>query len=580
MSDGAAVAMAIAAWCGAVAAWPAPRWPSIVAVAVALLVRSPRALVAATFVLACGLGAAAWSGIEPAPPRTVRAQAVLLSDPRDVRGALQVDLGIDGRRVEGWARSDAAAALRTVLAGEVVTVEGRVRPLADDDVTRAAIRHVVARMDVATASLAGGGSTASRAANAIRRVLDRGTAPLSTDRRALLTGVLIGDDRELPPTVESDFRAAGLTHLLAVSGQNVAFVLAVCGPVLRRLQLRGRLVASLAVIGFFAVLTRAEPSVLRASAMAAIGCWAAFAGRPVSRVRVLSLAVTALVLVDPMLPRSLGFQLSVGASLGLCLLAAPVAARLPGPRWLTEAMGVTVAAQLGVVPVLTVAFGGVPLVGVLANLLAVPIAGPLTAWGITAGLVAGVAGAPVDALLHLPSVVMLDWLLGVARRAAQVPLGLVTAPELLVVGGVGLVASHARGARLGAVAMVVTLLVVARPSSAAIAGAEVARGASVWRDGAVVLVLDGVPDAGRLIAGLRTAGISRVDVLVAGRGNRAIADVVADLRSRIHVRVVVAPSGHRIRDARGLDGTVRLSVGGLRVRLREQAGTVRADVTS
>src|SRR5690606_6159961 len=152
------------------------------------------------------------------------------------------------------------------------------------------------------------------------------------------------------------------------SGQNVLFVLAAAGPVLRRLQLRGRLVASLAVIGLFAVVTRAEPSVLRASAMAAIACWAAFAGRPVSRLRILALAVAGLLLVDPLLARSVGFRLSVGASAGLVLLASPLAARLPGPRWLAEPLAVTLAAQVGVAPFLLTTFGGMPVVTVVANL--------------------------------------------------------------------------------------------------------------------------------------------------------------------------------------------------------------------
>ena len=72
-----------------------------------------------------------------------------------------------------------------------------------------------------------------------------------------------------------------------------------------------------------------------------------------------------------MLPHSVGFQLSVGASLGLALLAGPISARLPGPRWLAESVGITVAAQLGVAPVLTSTFGGMPLVTLVANLLAV-----------------------------------------------------------------------------------------------------------------------------------------------------------------------------------------------------------------
>src|SRR5436189_94520 len=83
----------------------------------------------------------------------------------------------------------------------------------------------------------------------------------------------------LAADVTDDFRGAGLSHLLAVSGQNVAFVLALAGPMLRRLGLRVRLPATIAVIAFFALVTRFEPSVLRASAMAALAVTASTMGR-------------------------------------------------------------------------------------------------------------------------------------------------------------------------------------------------------------------------------------------------------------------------------------------------------------
>ena len=70
----------------------------------------------------------------------------------------------------------------------------------------------------------------------------RGGSHLPATERALVAGFLLGDTRALPTEVEEEFRAAGLTHLLAVSGANVAFVLALVAPVLRRLALRTRLV--------------------------------------------------------------------------------------------------------------------------------------------------------------------------------------------------------------------------------------------------------------------------------------------------------------------------------------------------
>src|SRR5262249_3914154 len=145
--------------------------------------------------------------------------------------------------------------------------------------------------------------------NDVRHTLARGARSLPPGRRALFTGFVLGDDRDEPPEVADDFAATGLTHLLAVSGENVAFVLALAGPLLRRLGWRGRLAVGLAVLLLFGLVTRWQPSVLRAVAMAGLAMVATLTGRPQSPVRLLALAVAGLVLIDPLLVMSLGFRL-------------------------------------------------------------------------------------------------------------------------------------------------------------------------------------------------------------------------------------------------------------------------------
>jgi competence protein ComEC len=578
VSDVAAMALAVAVWLGALAAPPVPRWLAVVVVAAAFALRRPWVLVAGGALLAASLAVAAAHGLSPPPsPVEVRGPVVLVSDPVDAGPALRVDVRVGGRRVEAWARGEAASRLRSRLAGEVVDVVGRLRAPPDDARARLAVRHVAARLDVRDVGSVRSGAWATRAANEVRRVLVDGTASLPAARRALLTGFLIGDDRDVPAPIEADFRASGLSHLLAVSGSNLAFVLAVVAPALRRFQLRGRLLSSLAVIAFFTVLTRAEPSVLRASAMAAIACWAAFSGRPVSRLRVLALAIAVLVLVDPMLVRSVGFQLSVGASLGLAALAAPIAARLPGPRLVAEPLAVTCAAQLGVAPVLLTTFGGMPLVTLAANLVAVPVAGPLTAWGFTAGLLAGVLGGAPATLLQVPTGLMVGWIEGVARVAARAPVGVVGPFDVVVLVVVVAVATW-RLRRFVVPIALATALVVGRPSGGAIAGAGVDRRAHLWRAGAVVLVLDGGADAGRVLDEVRSRGIRGVDLVVARSGTKAVAGVIADLRARLPVRAVVAPAGNRIRDATTITDPVELRVGRLVVRLAPDGAVLAVDI--
>jgi competence protein ComEC len=444
VSDAAVVALAVSVVAGAWWAAPVPRWLAVLVVVVAFAGQRAWLLVGGAGLLASSLAVAAWGGLHPPPAGPIEGIGVLVGDPAERFGAVQVEVRLGGRRVEAWARGEAARRLRPRLAGEQVRLRGRLRAPSAGARDWLATRHIAARLEVDHVGAWAEASPAFRAANVVRRRLDRGARPLDPDRQSLLLGVVLGDDRDQPESLRADFRASGLSHLLAVSGQNVAYTLALTGPLLRRLGLRGRLVATMAILGFFALLTRWEPSVLRAAAMAALACTVATIGRPSTRLRLLALAVAGVVLVDPLLVHAVGFQLSVGATLGITLLAGPLLARLRGPRWLAEALAVTIAAQVGVAPVALPVFGAIPLASLPANVLAVPAAAPLTAWGLTGGLAAGLVGAPFDELLHLPTRVLTWWLAGVARWGAGLPLGAVGTGHALVLAGVVLATAAGR----------------------------------------------------------------------------------------------------------------------------------------
>ncbi len=234
---------------------------------------------------------------------------------------------------------------------------------------------------------------------------------------ALARGLIIGDDRHEPPAMIDRFRRSGLSHLTAVSGQNVAFVLAAAGPLLRRARTGVRLAATLALIGWFVVLTRAEPSVLRAGAMAGLSAVGFALGREREPARLLAVAVIGLLLVDPLLVRSVGFWLSVGATAGVTVLGPPLGRRLRALGRLAVPLGVTLGAQLGVALPSLLVFGRLPLVGIPANLLAVPVAGFVMLYGLPAALVAG-AVAPLRGIVMLPVEVGVRWVDRVAGVAA------------------------------------------------------------------------------------------------------------------------------------------------------------------
>lgn len=571
--------MAAAAAAGAVAAWAVP-WPLVaIVVAAALLTWRPTVLVVAAFVICAVLGARAEAGLEPPSRASVTGWATLISDPRQAMGgAWRVDVDLDGRRLQAWARGSAAAALRDRLAGEVVFVEGSVSALEPRSGARLRWRHIAGRLTIDRVSDHRRGALHARLANGVRRTLTGGAEPLGDDHRALLAGFVLGDDRDQSDALADDFRGSGLSHLLAVSGQNVAFVLLLAGPLLRRLRPRGRLVAVVVLLGLFGTVTRWEPSVIRAVAMASVGVWAAHRGTPASSRRTLALAVTGLLVIDPLLVHSVGFVLSAGACAGITTLAAPLSRWLPGPAWLRLPVAVTLAAQAGVSPVLIPVFGGVPLASLPANLLAAPAAGPVMVWGLSAGLVAGVLGPPLDVALHGPTVALISWVRWVAAVGARLPLGELGASHAVALSALAAVGWHwrrlARPALvLAAVVALMPALSMVRGSGSHIDGDELARGAWLWRrGGATLLLVDGAPHAPSLLEGLRQSRVTRLDVVVlSGRSSLGTLDV---LRGRVVVRRIAAPADAEITGAAPLEAGDEVRAGRLQLAVAEVAPRV------
>ncbi len=454
-----AVVLAVAAFGGALWAVPVPLVATAPIVVIVLVLRRPALLGMAVLLLAAGLGARAWEGVQPIAPGRVDGEVTFVTDPIEEDGRVTAIVAVDGKRLEARATGPTVQTLSGALAGERVELAGLVAPRPDDQ-SWLAHRHVVGRLEVSRSGGPTPGPVWTSWANSFRRTLAAGSASLTADQRALFLGLVLGDDREQRDEVAADFRGAGLTHLLAVSGQNVAFVLALATPMTRRLGIVGRWCLVISLLVGFCLLTRFEPSIIRAATMAAIATSASAMGRTTTGVRNLALAVVVLVLVDPLLVHRLGFRLSVAASMGILVLTPTIATMLPGPQSVRQAAGVTLGAQAGVAPLIIPAFGGMPLAAIPANMLAVPAAGPVMMWGLTGGLAAGLAGGQAAWLLHVPTRLLLDWLLGVAHTAAGWPLGTLSAGTALLVATAAVVLALARntGGRVTAVIAAVSLV--------------------------------------------------------------------------------------------------------------------------
>ena len=250
-------------------------------------------------------------------------------------------------------------------------------------------------------------------AASFRNGLRRATEALEPREGALARGLTIGDTSGLDPVTLERFRRAGLSHLVAVSGSNVAIVVgsvvllcAALGPFARTA------IAGLALM-LFVLVVGPDPSVLRAAAMGGIALGALAWGRVTEPLHVLGLAVLIVVGARPAMVHSVGLHLSVAATFGIVLWAAPIAARLGSiPRPVRLPLAVTLSAQAAVTPVMVGAFGQISVAGPIANLAAVPAVAPATIITLLAGLIGTWSAAPARSVARLAGP-FTAWILGV-----------------------------------------------------------------------------------------------------------------------------------------------------------------------
>jgi len=507
---------------------------------------------------------------EPLPPR-LEGIAQLASDPELQRFGTQFVIRFDGRRYVATAALEDSSVVRSLLTGDRVAVSGRPRPLRGAPPGWVRAGHLAGRVELDEVSAVPGTTAWYGLANAVHRTLTAGATSLGESSGPLYTGLVMGDDRGQSDLVTFRFQAAGLSHLLAVSGQNVAFLLAVAAPVLRRLPPKTQVLAGLALLGLFTLVTRAEPSVLRAGVMAAIALFAVTTGRVVPGTRILSMAVVVLLALDPLLVHSIGFRLSICATAGLLSCTRPVAEWLPGPDWLRLPLAVTLVAQAATAPVLLGFAGGVPAAATVANMLAVPAAGLVMMLGVSIGAVAGLVREPIAAVLQLPARWLVYWIEWVAAVASRSPLPLLGPIRLsTLAAAVGLVVvrqrlDSPRVVRALAAGAALCVLVALWPVAPSVGRQDVVPGASLWvgRCGARVVVLGPVDDIGGLLEQLWTLGVRRIDVV-------AVDDSISAMRAaqvvdeQFSVRRVVT-SAERSPAGVVPIGTGSISVGGLRI---------------
>lgn len=403
----------------------------------------PHVVIAASglLVLGAGIGAHRLSAIDADPLAAagsgpVELRGDVVQRPRESRTGTTVRLrahaaGGDRQTIEVRSYEPAPPGLRI---GDELLVRGPLHEVSMSGArtpeaasyARYLLRNGVRRRMQAKTIVASGHARAGPvgAIDAIRNRADRALAlGLNPEPAALLRGMVLGGDAGLPEETAEDFRVAGLSHILAVSGQNVLLIVILVQAILMALDTPrwSRIAIPAVVVLIYVLLCGAQASVVRAGAMGLAGLAAIAASRRSSRIYALLLAAIVVLIWNPRATADIGAQLSFAAVLGLMAFTRPLTDRLHRlPRWAAEAFAATASATLATAPLMAFHFGAVSIVSLVANVLGAPLIGPIVWIGSLTAAIAQFS-VPMGALLNAPNSFLLGALIEVARVSASVP---------------------------------------------------------------------------------------------------------------------------------------------------------------
>jgi competence protein ComEC len=423
--------------------------------------------------------------------------------------------------------------------------------------------HVVVRAD--RWRIVGRRGGLSGFADRLRAHLSAGMAPgLHGERRAVIAGIVLGEDEDLSDGLRASFRASGLYHLLAVSGQNVALI---AGGAILLVYLIGLSrfvgqIVALAAIGGYVLAVGWQPSVVRAGVAGALASLAWLASRPSDRWYFLLLGAALLLAWSPYSLLDAGFQLSFAAVAAIFVVVPRLQQTLAGypvPHSLAEVVAISGACGLATAPILLTQFGVVPLYSIPANALAAPVVAPLLGIALVTAIVAPVA-PPLAALLAWVNGWLAAYLSLCARMVGGLPYAAVSARAAVAIAALVLCAAYlvtrlGRPRRRAYATVAVAAALIAGgwrlhgssalppPTGLRITFLDVGQGdgALIQVPGGAVLVDEGPPEA-KMASQLRHLGVTNLSLLVMTHPQRDHVGGAAEVLKKLRVAAVLDPA--------------------------------------
>ena len=261
----------------------------------------------------------------------------------------------------------------------------------------------------------------SMIANKTANVIKNQSKKLLKNKEAcLLIGLLIGDTDEIDEETKEDFRNSNLTHMLAVSGLHVSYVLLGVNYIITKVKIHKKLskIIVMLLILFFILVTGATPSVLRAGTMTIyliIGC---IFYRRISVFSSLNLSLLVIIIMNPYCLFDVGLQLSYAGTIGIVYLYPIIKEKIYNKA---NSILITISANIVIIPIMLYNFNTISLTFFISNLLAGPIIGIIIILGFSI-IIISLIFFPIANIFSKILNLLIILFLNTAKACANLPL--------------------------------------------------------------------------------------------------------------------------------------------------------------
>ncbi|MEA1887978.1 MAG: ComEC/Rec2 family competence protein [Bacteroidota bacterium] len=274
----------------------------------------------------------------------------------------------------------------------------------------------------------------------LRRYMFKRLENTLTDEKSLavVSAMTLGYRELLDNEIKEEFRKSGIIHIMAVSGLHVGIVSLIAVSLIKITRIRSgaaRLLISLIIIWTYALITGLSPSVTRASVMFSFLSTGYLINRPVKPLNSVMASAFLILVINPYMIYEPSFLLSYSAVIVIVSNYRDLITKINFQgrilRSLWKMLAISLLAQAGTIPFVALFFGEVPLLSILSNLFAIPLATIILFAGITLIITAGIPLIP--GILNTVLVYCVNTLSDAAAAIASWDVVIITANELSVV---------------------------------------------------------------------------------------------------------------------------------------------------